>query len=64
MCLVPAGTGAATRNPGMALALGWVGDVRVNHGRSRDWYSSIQGEGAEFLRAATDVKNIWTLYGE
>jgi aldehyde dehydrogenase (NAD+) len=36
----------------------------VNHGRGRDWVSSIQGEGPEFLRAATEVKNIWVPYGE
>jgi len=24
----------------------------------------VQGEGAEFLRQATNVKNIWVPYGE
>ncbi len=37
----------------------WVG-----HGRPRDWTDSIQGEGQEFLRQATHVKNIWVPYGE
>ena len=36
----------------------------VNHGRSRDWYEPAQGEGHEFLSAATEVKNIWVPYGE
>jgi aldehyde dehydrogenase (NAD+) len=35
----------------------------VNHGRSRDWFGS-EGEGREFLQAATEVKTIWVPYGE
>ncbi len=31
----------------------------VNYGLLRDWMSSEQGEGEEFLRQATQVKNIW-----
>ena len=30
----------------------------------RDWNDSGQGEGREFLREATQVKNIWIPYGE
>ncbi len=30
----------------------------------RDWNDSEQGEGREFLREATQVKNIWIPYGE
>ena len=30
----------------------------------RDWASASQGEGREFLRNATQVKNIWIPYGE
>ncbi|MGH7688429.1 MAG: aldehyde dehydrogenase family protein, partial [Gemmatimonadaceae bacterium] len=30
----------------------------------RDWLHEPQGEGREFLRAATQVKNIWVPYGE
>jgi aldehyde dehydrogenase (NAD+) len=30
----------------------------------RDWMDSLQGEGKEFLRKATQVKNIWIPYGE
>ncbi len=31
----------------------------VNYGHPRDWMSIEQGEGEEFLREATQVKNIW-----
>ncbi len=30
----------------------------------RDWHDGGQGEGREFLREATQVKNIWIPYGE
>jgi aldehyde dehydrogenase (NAD+) len=30
----------------------------------RDWLDADDGEGREFLRAATQVKNIWVPYGE
>ena len=33
----------------------------VNYGKARDWATA---EGEEFLRHATDVKNIWIPYGE
>jgi len=36
----------------------------VNYGHKRDWLDKVQGEGQEFLREATHVKNIWTPYGE
>ena len=36
----------------------------VNHGHSRDWQDAKQGAGKEFLRQATEVKNIWIPYGE
>jgi aldehyde dehydrogenase (NAD+) len=29
----------------------------------RDWMSAEQGEGREFLRRASQVKNIWIPYG-
>ncbi|MBI1967442.1 MAG: aldehyde dehydrogenase family protein, partial [Gemmatimonadetes bacterium] len=32
--------------------------------KARDWYDARQGEGREFLRQATQVKNIWIPYGE
>jgi aldehyde dehydrogenase (NAD+) len=36
----------------------------VTHGVTRDWHDRVQGEGAEFLREATQIKNIWVPYGE
>jgi aldehyde dehydrogenase (NAD+) len=32
--------------------------------RPRDWRDPRQGEGREFLRRASEVKNIWIPYGE
>jgi len=32
--------------------------------KGRDWLDPRQGEGREFLRRATEVKNIWIPYGE
>ena len=37
----------------------WVG-----YGHTRDWLDTVQGEGQEFLRQSTQVKNIWIPYGE
>jgi aldehyde dehydrogenase (NAD+) len=37
----------------------WVG-----YGHNRDWSDPTQGAGEEFLREATQVKNIWVPYGE
>jgi aldehyde dehydrogenase (NAD+) len=36
----------------------------VNYGHPRNWMDVVQGEGEEFLREATQVKNIWIPYGE
>jgi aldehyde dehydrogenase (NAD+) len=36
----------------------------VNHGKQRNWTDIKQGEGQEFLRQSTEVKNIWIPYGE
>ena len=36
----------------------------VNDGFERDWTSIIQGQGREFLRHATQIKNIWAPYGD
>ena len=36
----------------------------VNYGRIRDWTNDDQGEGEEFLRHCTQIKNIWVPYGE
>ena len=36
----------------------------VHHDGDRDWLDPEQGESSEFLRNATEVKNIWTPYGD
>jgi aldehyde dehydrogenase (NAD+) len=36
----------------------------VNDGKRIDWFSAEQGQGHEYLRRATQVKNIWIPYGE
>ena len=34
------------------------------HWEPREWLDPAEGEGREFLRAATQVKNVWVPYGE
>jgi aldehyde dehydrogenase (NAD+) len=44
-----------------------VGNLKatwVNYGKERDWFDSVQGQGREYLRRATQIKNIWIPYGE
>jgi len=36
----------------------------VSGGLARNWFDDVQGGGQEFLRHATQVKNIWVPYGE
>jgi aldehyde dehydrogenase (NAD+) len=36
----------------------------VNYGHAREWTNIQQGEGQEFFRASTQIKNIWVPYGE
>jgi aldehyde dehydrogenase (NAD+) len=36
----------------------------VSYGRKCNWLDPVQGEGEEFLREATHVKNIWIPFGE
>ncbi|GAK33394.1 aldehyde dehydrogenase family 16 member A1 [alpha proteobacterium Q-1] len=36
----------------------------VNYGKARDWSSPKFGEGRQFLREATQVKNVWLPYGD
>ena len=36
----------------------------VNYGKHRDWFNRNHGLNEEFLRKATEIKNIWTPYGE
>ena len=47
-----------------AASTGNLKQTWVNYGRKRDWFDSRQGEGRDYLRAATQVKNIWVPYGE
>lgn len=35
----------------------------VNYGKYRDWMNNEQSEGIEFLRHASEIKNIWIPYG-
>ena len=46
------------------LSAGNMKRTWVDYGRMRDWSVALQGEGTEFLRQATQVKNIWVPYGE
>ncbi|MFU8827796.1 MAG: hypothetical protein ACNA70_09965, partial [Brevefilum sp.] len=36
----------------------------VSYGKPRDWTSPEQGMGREFLRHATEIKNVWVPMGE
>ncbi|MBV9877926.1 MAG: aldehyde dehydrogenase family protein [Verrucomicrobia bacterium] len=36
----------------------------ATHGKARDWFNPEQVQGEEFLRHATQIKNIWVPYGE
>jgi aldehyde dehydrogenase (NAD+) len=36
----------------------------VTQPKTIDWYDAIQGQGDEYLRKSTQVKNIWIPYGE
>ena len=35
----------------------------VNYGKYRNWLDKAQGEGGEFLKNASQIKNIWIPYG-
>ncbi len=43
---------------------GNVKSTWVNDGKGIDWFNPGQAEGVEYLRHATQVKNIWIPYGE
>jgi aldehyde dehydrogenase (NAD+) len=53
---------------GSAAVEAWsVGNLKatwVDHGRPTDWFDAAAGQGEEYLRRATQVKNIWIPYGE
>jgi aldehyde dehydrogenase (NAD+) len=46
------------------LSAGNMKRTWVDYGQPRDWFDRRAGEGEEFLRHATQVKNIWVPYGE
>ncbi|MEJ2358477.1 MAG: aldehyde dehydrogenase family protein [Deinococcales bacterium] len=53
------GSAAVERESADNLKATWV-----NAGKRRDWFDPDQGEGREYLRRATRIKNIWVPYGE
>ncbi|MDH3497813.1 MAG: aldehyde dehydrogenase family protein [Gemmatimonadota bacterium] len=46
------------------LSVGNMKRTWVSDGAARDWADPAHGAGEEFLREATQVKNIWVPYGE
>lgn len=54
-----AGSAAVERAAASNLKATWT-----DHGRRRDWFSAVEGQGRDYLRHATQVKNIWVPYGE
>jgi aldehyde dehydrogenase (NAD+) len=46
------------------LSTGNMKRTWCSHGLVRDWFDPRQSEGPEFLREATQIKNIWVPYGE
>ncbi len=57
------GTAEGSQRVEMASA-GNMKRTWVNYGHTRNWLDAVQGEGEEFLRESTQVKNIWVPYGE
>ncbi|GLQ06202.1 aldehyde dehydrogenase family protein [Sneathiella chinensis] len=57
----PEKEGAATAE---AASTGNMKRIWTCHGRQRNWFDPEQGEGRDYLRHATQVKNIWIPYGE
>jgi aldehyde dehydrogenase (NAD+) len=47
-----------------AASAGNVKATWVNYGQARRWADPAEGRGREYLRRATQVKNIWIPYGE
>jgi aldehyde dehydrogenase (NAD+) len=47
-----------------AASIGNMKQVWTNDGHEYDWFNPAQAEGRWFLQHATQVKNIWTPYGE
>jgi len=57
------GSAEGSKNVELASA-GNMKRTWVNYGHPRNWLDPVQSEGEEFLREATQVKNIWIPYGE
>ncbi len=57
------GSAEGSKNVELASA-GNMKRTLVNYGYPRNWLDTVQGEGEEFLRESTQVKNIWIPYGE
>jgi aldehyde dehydrogenase (NAD+) len=57
------GSAEGSKNVELASA-GNMKRTWVNYGHPRNWLDTVQGEGEEFLRESTQVKNIWIPYGE
>ncbi len=56
-----------TKEGSAAAEAGSIGNLKatwVNHGRPIRWSDPIEGQGRDYLRHATQVKNIWVPYGE
>ncbi|MGO1074892.1 aldehyde dehydrogenase family protein [Inquilinus sp. CA228] len=52
---------------GAAVEKASAGNLKAtwtNQGRRRHWLSDAEGQGRDYLRRATQVKNIWLPYGE
>ena len=52
---------------GAAVEKASAGNLKAtwsNGGKAFDWFSDTQGQGHEYLRRASQVKNIWIPYGE
>ncbi|MDQ2808843.1 MAG: aldehyde dehydrogenase family protein [Chloroflexota bacterium] len=58
-CGTPAGSKTVEHASAGNMKRTWV-----DYGHPRAWLDPVQGEGPEFLREATQVKNIWVPYGE
>jgi len=47
-----------------AASAGNLKPTWCNHGKRCDWLDRTQGQGPDYLRRATQIKNIWVPYGE
>jgi aldehyde dehydrogenase (NAD+) len=56
-----------TKEGSAAVEAASIGNLKatwVNHGRPVRWSDPAVGQGRDYLRRATQVKNIWVPYGE